>query len=316
MHSQRLALVALLCGSVFILVTWLRPQEGHDRSGISREQFWTIKLGWSQEFDLVAGGDSRTLCDVSPRAMQEVALSSKIANFGFNYVGFNKDYLSGLMSKLNPRSTSKTIVLGITPRSLAPLNQRVSGYREESERPHWRTMLNSHAGGLLASLRPIAIRGIVKQTSSKDFYPDGWMAVRMNPPNPDADIAVYQSIFTGNPVSEGIVDELIATVQQWSRQDIQVFAFRPPVTAEMLSIENQRSGFREADFIRRFTDTGGIWLTFDASKYQVCDGSHLDAESARIFSRDLARGVLEGSFPRAATSEAKNGENRVHANNQ
>jgi hypothetical protein len=298
MHSQRLVLVALLCGSVFALVAWLRPEEGHDRSGISREQFWTIKLGWSQEFDLVAAGDSRVLCDVSPRAMKDVAPLKKIANFGFNYAALNRDYLNGAVGRLNPRCHDRAIILGITPRSLTPLNQRVSGYREESERPLWRSMLNSHAGGFLASFRPFAIEGIAKQTSSKDFYADGWMAVRMNPPNPEADVPVYQSIFNGNAVSEGIVAELIATTQRWNQQGIRVFAFRPPVTAEMLSIENQHSGFREGAFSRRFTDAGGIWLTFDSRKYRVCDGSHLDAESAQVFSRDLA-GKVMSSFKNA-----------------
>ena len=261
MHSQRLTLVALLCGSVFALAAWLRPEEGHDRSGISREQFWTIKLGWSQEFDLVAAGDSRILWRLA-RAMRDVALHRKIANFAFNYVGFNRDYLNGAVRRLNPSSNDRAIILGITPRSLTPLNQRVSGYREESERPLWRAMLNSHAGGFLSSFRPVAVEGIVRQTSSKDFYPDGWMAVRMNPPNPEADVPVYQSIFNGNTVSETIVGELITTVQQWKQQGIRVFVFRPPVTVNMLTIENQRSGFRENDFRRRFVEAGGIWLTF------------------------------------------------------
>lgn len=291
-HTTRVSLVAILCGSVFALVAWLRPKEGRDRSAIPREQFWTIKLSWSQEFDLVAAGDSRILCDVSPRAMQEAAPGRKIANFGFNYAGFNKDYCKGILDRLDPRSRGKTIVLGITPRSLTPLNQRVSGYREESERPFWRKALNSHAGGLLSSFRPVAIAGIVKQTGYKDFYADGWMAVRMIPPNPEADLEVYRSIFAGNTVSQGIVDDLIATVRLWTSQGIQVFAFRPPVTAQMLSIENQRSGFREDEFRRKFAEAGGDWLTFDSARYRVCDGSHLDAESARLFSRDLAGRVF------------------------
>ena len=306
MHSPRVATVGFLCVSVFALVAWLRPREGQDPAGISREQFWSIKLGWSQEFDLVAAGDSRILCDISPCAMRGVSPNQNIANFGFNYVGFDKDYLTGIMRRLNPKSTRKVIVLGITPRSLTPLNQRVSGYREESGRPLWRTMLNSHVGGLLTSFRPIAIQGIVKQTNSKDFYPDGWMAVRMNPPNPAADIPVYQAIFNRNAVSESIVDKLIATVQQWRRQDVRVFAFRPPVTEEMFAIENQRSGFRERDFRRRFAEAGGIWLTFDSSRYRVCDGSHLDAESAKVFSRDLARKLRDSMSPSSAIHSVRN----------
>ncbi len=300
---MRVILVAFICGTVFTLLAWLRPAEGQDRAGISREEFWSTKLDWSPKFDIVAAGDSRTLCDISPRAMQDVAPFQKIANFAFNYAGFNADYLLGAVSKLNPRSRVRTIVLGITPRSLTPLNQRVSGYREELNRPLWRRMLNSQAGAWLASFRPIAIERIVKQTGSKDFYADGWMAVRMNPPDPQADLPVYRSIFNGNAVSERIVDDLILTVRQWRRQDIRVFGFRPPVTQEMLTIENQRSGFREEDFIGRFKDAGGTWLTFDPSRYQVCDGSHLEAESAQVFSRDLARKLMQGS---ARAPEAKN----------
>ena len=51
------------------------------------------------------------------------------------------------------------------------------------------------------------------------------------------------------------------------------------------------SGFREAEFIQEFRNAGGIWLSFNLDDYVSYDGSHLDADSAKKLSRDLAEKI-------------------------
>lgn len=292
--SRRILAVCALWMAGFGLIAWMRPSEGQSRSALPREKFWTIKLNWPPVFDVVAGGDSRVLCDVSPAEIREIVPCLKIANFAFNYVGLTDAYFNALEGKLNPESRTKAIILGITPRALTLLNTRVSGYLEESNRGWFEKSVNARFGSLISLFRPVSMTGLANsimrnEVGYKDFYPDGWMAVRMTPPNPTADLGVYRTVFSGNMVSPALIRALLDTVRRWQSEGIHVIGFRPPTTREMLALENRLSGFIEEDFRTKFQAAGGTWISFDSKNYQSCDGSHLDSDSARAFSRDLAR---------------------------
>jgi hypothetical protein len=293
MARQRFIVTIILSSLLLLSVGFVRPPEGEGNTGLYREAFWRKKMNWSAQFDVVLAGDSRVLCDFSPASMGEVLTSHRIANFAFNYVGLTPEYLRAVESKLDSASHYKIIVLGITPRALTPLNERVSGYLEEKNRSLDEVVVASYLAPLVSFFRPISIvsmkKSLLRQEQGyKDFYPDGWMSVKLLPPNPKADLGVYQRIFINNRVSPNTIDELLKIVREWRQKGIKVYAFRPPAAAEIVEVENTQSGFDESAFARRFTQAGGSWVTVDTSSYEICDGSHLSADSARRFSRVFA----------------------------
>jgi hypothetical protein len=103
----------------------------------------------------------------------------------------------------------------------------------------------------------------------------------------------YADIFKDNPVSEQLVSQLNQQVVQWKADGIIVVGFRMPSSPDMVELENQVSGFDELEIKENFVKAGGIWLDFSLNDYHSYDGSHLVAESALQFSRDLAEKLKE-----------------------
>ena len=286
-------LVMLLAGVAIAAVAALRAPEG-TTTPLVREQFWLRKVEQPAAYEMVLAGDSRVLCDLSPAVMSAVTMR-KTLNFAFNFTGYESRYLEAIEAKLDPTAPAREIVLGITPRSLTPLNMRVSGFLEESDRPASERLATRYLGGELSRLRPFVLGSIAVassgRTSAKNFYPDGLMAVELNPPDPDFDLKTYRTIFVGNKVSEPSIQQLLHKVRSWTDSGVRVYGFRPPVAPRIFEAESM-SGFNEQRFVKGFEAAGGKWLRPDASGVVLADGSHVTASNVPEFSRRLAAAIV------------------------
>jgi hypothetical protein len=56
-------------------------------------------------------------------------------------------------------------------------------------------------------------------------------------------------------------------------------------------LEDSLSGFKENIIKSRIINNGGRWLDIEESLYSTYDGSHLDGESARLFSVHIAKKI-------------------------
>ena len=293
----RLALVAVLTTIMLLVVGALRPAEGQFHSGISREKFWLLKLRAEPTYDVVLAGDSRVLCDLAPDTMA-VVLGRRVFNFGFNLVALTPEYLDAAASKLDPRSPHRTLLVGITPRALTPLNAKLSGYVEERNRTVDEVVFNWHLNALNQRLRPVSLplllmRARGEQRGYKDYFANGWMPVSLRPHNPDADLAVYERIFIANRVSRDMQDAFLRKVRELSSAGVRVLAFRPPVAPRILSAENHMSGFDEGQFIAAFEANGGRWVSSPPGPFVITDGSHIDADDAPRYSAQLAAALRD-----------------------
>jgi hypothetical protein len=291
--SLRLAIVGILTVAIVVLVAAIRPPEGQYNTGLSREKFWQVKLGAPASYDVVLAGDSRTLCDLQPTAMQAV-LGQRVLNYGFNLVALTPEYLRAAAQKLDPNG-ARILLVGVTPRSLTPLNVQLSGYTEEKSRSIDERFFNKHLNLIDYSLRPMSIPTMLKQlatgrSSHKDFFVDGWMAVSLSPPDSTQDLGVYSRVFLNNPVSRGMVDSVITTFGELSARGIRVYLIRFPTTPAILAHE-ERSGFLEQDFIVRAAAQGATWLPSPAGSFVITDGSHIDAKDVPAYSTRVAQAL-------------------------
>jgi len=270
------------------------------REGLHEDAFWALKADWRHgQADLVVAGDSRVLTAVSTEAMQPHLGDRQIINFAFLGVGYGPDYLDAVRAALNMDADRPTIVLGISPRSLTEgaCEQKWFGPRYEQHALQ-RTLLK-HSSAILQFSRPMdhadlmITLGLADPPAKRNFlhyYADGWQSADADEHNLNA-LDEYRAKFDPDdegPVSQTIVDGLIEAVQRWRAEGIIVYAFRTPSCDEMIEVENKVSGFDEMDFIERFATAGGTWLVFNQDAYASYDGSHLDEESAPLFSADLA----------------------------
>ena len=321
--SDRIAITIVV--SVLLCVAFATRRE-HNHTGLSSDRFWSTKLGWSKNTDIVACGDSRVLNAVSPSVIESVLPVVNARNFGFSAAGYSAEYLEAAGRVVDPMSEQPTIILGITPHSLTPGACLRNTFIEEKNKPSARLAHGDSIDRTLFYFRPMDTKQFrrlfrVSRRSKQltELNPDGWRAVQTDHIDRENVIEHYRSqLFENNTVEWAIVDALCQAVYDWTSEGVRVFAFRPPTCTEMETVENERSGFNEDKFVRQFEQGGGIWLDLKSSDLTCYDGSHINRQSAEKLSRRLAEAIsnygrhiddagnpdlIDGRFGRRITSE-------------
>ena len=295
--DPRIAVVAALTLPLFFVVPALRSA---DKTGMASDLFWQAKVQWAEEADVVIGGDSRIYRGVSPAAVSAGAGWSglRIRNFGFSNAALDTEYLEATERVLDPKSTVRLVVLGVTPHSLTPRAARNNDFLDQ------RRVADSAAfsiaplfGNLLEPLQPIGVLELMLLMLSpddvvhykEDFRADGWVKSSRQPEAPRSALADYREKYATSQVDPALVAQVVEFTRECQTRGIRVAAFRPPVSAEMDALEGSSSGVNWAELRKGFTDAGGLWLEPVRTGFHSYDGSHLGGDQAEAFSHALGR---------------------------
>jgi len=287
----------LLLSALLILgMGSLRPQ---DVSGIYYKSFWSSKATWRGCCDVVIAGDSRVVIGLSPQQMGQFLPGLRILNFGFYANGYSLAYLEAIEQTLDTLSPCKTIILGISPRSLTARSEKLNFFTVYSQQSNSDKFLVRYFDTLLRFTDPLSLSDVWHNLLSDEkqryfrqcYFPDGWIASDKRPLRPDQKLDNYILEFKDNPVSEEIITKLLSFVKQWTQAGIYVYAFRPPSSKAMVELENKYAKFDQTDFVNSFKAAGGLWIDLDQNGYQSYDGSHLLSTEALKLSEDIARFV-------------------------
>lgn len=265
-------------------------------SGVPQARFWASKAHWGPVFDLVVGGDSRVYRGVSPPEMEDVLYGKRIANFGFSGAGFTRRYLYAIRQMLDPKAPVRVVALGITPHSLTTEAATRNSFVRYWMMDDFDVSLRVKLGELIEALRPIDPVKLYESIVHPDhgyfevYHENGWVSSHKVPEDPTEALGAYEGEFAKTEIDPRVIRFLIGWVEDATAAGVRVFGFRPPSTDAMVALENEQSGFDEADFVKRFEAAGGIWLHFD-NRYASYDGSHLREDGAVAFSRDLAEAI-------------------------
>jgi hypothetical protein len=311
MPKERSLISACLCIPLILLVCTLRPRpaavtvvplsyDPTHQAGTASERFWVLKAQGTARYDVILMGDSRVYRGLSPQAMETILPGTHILNYGFSGGGLNAEMYAAAEQRLDPRSSKKSIVLGITPLTLTSRAERNDHFQQEMQRPPDYVFMHLYWMPLLNSLAPLGEQDFTSAFSAQntrpnqqgyylEFHDDGWVASFTIPEDPLSALPSYREIFSQTPVSPRLVQELVEQTRQWTQRGIQVFAFRVPSSQAMVDLENQMSGFDEAALVKAFEDAGGIWFPMPLAPYHSYDGSHLAKSAAEAFSIDLAK---------------------------
>jgi hypothetical protein len=258
-----------------------------------------IKYGWTGCADVVVTGDSRTGKGVSPSRMKQCLQGLRIANYAFDGNGYSGEYLTAIENVLDPHSTNKMIILGISPQSLTEVMATRNSFLQARQNYSYSSVVVAQSfHKLLRFTGPLKFNELfggvfvppAQRRKYHQSFPDGWDSVYYVPPLRDFNSYLRDAvnIFDNNPVSPRIVADLLHRITLWRRCGIRVYAFRPPTIREMVEIENSHGGFEEQKFIAAFEKAGGRWLNVDQFRYDSLDGCHLNRTGALQFSRDMA----------------------------
>lgn len=286
--------LVLTCIFIAILGTVRR----NDSSGMEPESFWAMKSEWRNQADIVLLGDSRTLIGVSPAAMQEALPNARILNYAFGKVGYVESYLLMVEELLDKTSEQPAVVLGITPLSLTHSSWQTNGFLTYIVEGNT-TKLGSRFATLRHFFMPITTRELINTLGPDDkavhkyrhWHRNGWLEAYDVPEDPRESMEDYATIFGPDrqgPTRREVADLVIDAILGWTARGIRVYGFRSPTSEAMVALEGNQAHWDPDEFIGRFEAAGGSWLTFDEDAYHAYDNHHLDSESAKRFSADLA----------------------------
>jgi len=303
LYSERSVRSLLMALALILLIGILlsgRREPGHE-SDLVETRFWALKTRFLKpEHNVVLCGDSRVYRGLSPAAMGSALPDLKIVNFGYSAGGLDRLMLKSAEALLDPEAKVRIIVLGVTPSSLTPAAAENEQYLSIMRKPFSEVFESVFFLPVKTFLTPIFPRDVINLFSGtktksngyhKIFYDDGWVASWYDVPRPEEQLSSYRARFASCRVSSDLCRDVLQVVREWRSRGIQTIGYRPPATRAMVALEDSMSGFREAEFIQEFRNAGGIWLSFNLDDYVSYDGSHLDADSAKKLSRDLAEKI-------------------------
>ena len=307
-----LSLVLILfAGTVLEIV----PMPVRDLNAM-RDRFWILKTHKDDPVDMVLLGSSMVYRGLSPGAMQEVLEGYRIFNFAFSRGGLNPTIYREAEDLLDPLSNKRAVVLGINPATLWALTSTNDELRIWKSRDPWEVFLALHLSPVYKFLFPIDPEEFLRPATSSRyhevFHDDGWAESWIDPLPDEAPQSSSEDghrrtrVFLLAPhvqsapraerraeeseegVSPALLDALVRQTESWVQEGIHVFGFRPPTEGNLEPDAVDSRGFSEAAIARAVQDAGGVWFFISSERYHTLDGTHLDRDSAILFSRDLA----------------------------
>ena len=305
MWNDRCIKVFVLTFALIIRAGTLKPQlvDPLQKTKTARDRYWVLKTHRQIKTDMILSGDSRLYRCVSPKVMRKILPGRNILNFGYSGGGLNPVMYSEAEKRLDFSKDSKSIILAVSPTTLAPNTALNTFFLQEQNRHREDIYQRLYINPLLDFFKPITIHEIIcallgkepviDQRYYQEFHNDGWVASWTVPESHEKYMQHYRKILSDVEwqVSDDLVHSLMDQTSRWNQQKIHVYGFRPPTTKAMEALENELSGFDEQSFVKQFTKAGGNWFSFPLEKYHSYDSSHLHKGSAIRFSRDLAEAI-------------------------
>jgi hypothetical protein len=231
-----------------------------DTEEIRKDRYWVAKSHSTRHYPVLIGGDSRVFRGISPDHFQE-EFGYEAFNYAYWSNGLGRIYLQGLEEKVEMDADQKLIVLGISPHSLTPRAAKCEHYLYETGRSKEQVIQHLYLSRLQEIFAPYSALELIRKLTGKAgpsnyriiYHPNGWVESWWLVPDTTYSTQFYEEIFTGNRVSEEVVEDLLEYVERWTAMGIRVAGFRPPTSHAIRQLELLKGGFDEADFVERFT---------------------------------------------------------------
>lgn len=238
-------------------------------------------------------------------------------NFAFekSQSPYGEVYLRAILSKI-PEDTSRGIyILGVSPGSFSASNrlETPEDILEFDSGTELGKMTEYNADPNLEFVRKCFGRSLYKGVFPHDhristvFHDNGWEEFRLQAPGytiTGNDIAYWQQeTVEGYTKLAGVIPEHVSDYRkEWFINTIDslqqkglVFMLRIPMHEGILALEDQVWGSfdREMDSIAKLKGVAYLNYRDKSDEFETYDGSHLYSESAKKFSKDVARKIKD-----------------------
>ena len=281
---------------IFLVLKMILPTPNLNDS--YRDYCWVKKTHSTEQFNILAIGDSRIYKGVNPTYLLDVNSEFNAVNLGYSSAGYSKEYLSFVSNRIKEKG-KRVILCGVTPYSFTPealKNEHYSSFHDKNTTEVYKML---YLSGYLKSFPRYSPEEIwdyftdasITHLYHNDFKENGWVESYKIPFDSTAGLRPYRINFMDNTADKNAEKEYLKWVKDISAEGIKIVGFRPPSTLAMEELEDSLSGFNYSNFINEFEQMGGIWLTFSLKDYKSYDGSHLHYESANKFTENLAQKI-------------------------
>ncbi len=284
---QLFALILILILTVLVFIP--KPKKNID----FLNSFWSNKYHATNTFDIVACGDSRIFRGLSSDLISPKRRNLSFLNFGFSSIGLSNDYLNLSLSKFNPLTKNKVLIVGVTPHSLtdeAFKNLILEEYNEIKLFDQFIYRYFSSISKLIYRIKPTELLNFKKNNYLERYNSDGWVASDKIIKDSTWALKSYRKTFNKYGVHHKEMASFLESINRIANSGIHVIAFRPPSTLQMEILEDSTSGFDE-NFIKENLDSSVIWMDFNNADFNSYDGSHLTEKSAVKFSKMIMQEI-------------------------
>ena len=251
------------------------------------------------------------------RELSEVNYEGPFQNFAFekSQSPYGEVYLHAILEKLPSQTMDGIFILGVSPGSFSAANRLKTP--EEILEFDSGTMLGKmtryNSDPNLEFVRKCYGRSLYKGLFPHDhrvtstFHENGWEEFRLYGPGYEItaeDIRYWQDeTVKGYTKLAGVIPEHISSYRlEWFSKTIdslqkhgRVFLLRVPMHRGVLALEDQvwPSFDRQMDSIALLKSVPYLNYRDRTEEFETYDGSHLHSESAKAFSRDVARTIKD-----------------------
>ena len=284
-----------IISSLLLIVVLSYSLPAQQNTADSMERFWINKTHQSSNSNILIGGDSRIYRGVSANEIvKTIGEPLKAINLGYSSAGFSPEYLDFVVENLDNSSSTKIIILGITPHSLtkeAFLNKHFHQFKNQSKTEVFKKLYLSKVTDVFSSLTIDQIINDKESNYYQRYENDGWVASNKNNGQLSETIKSYTNTFSKYQVSQEHLELFYQKIKEIKEEGIQIIAFRPPTANELSDLENEISGFNEKEVKQQLNKIGVHWITLKNEDYLSYDGSHLHYDSALKLSQLLGQKI-------------------------
>lgn len=299
MTKQSNILVTLVFATILaVCLSFVLPKNDEKYLG---DMFWVRKTFAPSNKNVVLMGDSRVYRGLSPKIMQKELSDYKILNFGYSDGGLNPTMFKAAEKKLKVTEKNQVIVLGVTANTLSDYTKDNKQYLQELNRPReeilerlYLTPISYWFSGTSPENLKLYFQNKNKSKNTwyiSNYTKNGYVESDKFPIDTLEAIPYYRNDFSKYQVDNKHIQTLFAQVENWTAKGISVFAYRPPISAPMLELENTMGLYNENAISAGIKKAGGKWIDLHNTSYKTYDGSHLTRTSAEKLSLKIAKEI-------------------------
>lgn len=263
-------------------------------SPMRRDAFWAGKMESDTNEDIVFVGDSRVYRGIDPLVFGRMT-KLKARNFGFSSASPDSILIEHAINCLSS-SGKKLVVIAVSANSFMSSsieNTHFKSVKSWSVSDKW---VKYHIYPLISFFDNRSVADIFKYMKSEGYYEhynisNGFAASYKIPADSNAAVPAYQRQFEREQYSKDAESKFINYVLRLKSSGYHPVIIRVPCSYSMIQLEDMATKNAIPRLMRELMDRGIDVLPYVSDGLSSYDGSHLDEQSAELYSQKLSQDI-------------------------